>query len=229
MNAGNLIGIFIHPARTARALDEKPTWLLAVIVCLAVTALIGWMVFGISRVESIERMKEGRMAKFMPADAIQKMEEDAQNITTRQRIFGGVVMPVAMGLLLQILAYGAILHGIARAMGGQGSFSRTWALVAHCRLINPAAAGLVALPIILAKQSVFTVSLSLAALFPSLGPGSFIYGLLSIFSVFGIWFLVSIASGLEVIHKLPRNLAWVTAGIPWLAAGLFQAVQIAFF
>jgi len=113
-------------------------------------------------------------------------------------------------------------------MGGEGTFRGTFALVAHARLVT-ALAGLVALPIILARQSVFTVSLSLAALFPSLGPGNIAYGLLSILSIFGIWFLYVLATGLREVHRLPSNLAWISAGIPWLAAGLMQAVSMSMF
>jgi len=187
-----------------------------------VMAIITFIVYPIAGGERMDRQRESGSMARMTEEQYQQAREVAFKPVVR--LISSVIAPVIAVLVFQILLLGGLAHGAARLAGGKGSFRSMMALTAHGGLIHPALGSLLALPLILVKKSVAGVSLSLAALFPTLDPHGLPFGLLGVFSLTGIWFVIVFALGIQETHRLARGRAALAAAVPWFVVSVLGAI-----
>lgn len=221
----DVVEIFRDPAGLGADLAERPRWRTPCLIAALVAAVAGYVVTPIAMRESAERFADSRWAQNMPEEQLEQTVEQMKNPSMSAIMVQGVAGSVLAVLVGQILLFSAIAHGLARAMGGRGSFKSVMSLVSWSRLIYPVAGTVVALPMILARDTVFGISLSPAALFPEMDPMGVPFAVLSIFDLFGLWFLAAATLGLERVHAIPRVRAAIATGLPWLAGGLLGVLQ----
>lgn len=219
-----LVEVFRSPGKLGTALAERPQWRAPCLIAVLVAGIAGYLITPIASRESAEHFSDSRWAQNMTEEQREEAVERMKNPSTAVIMLQGVAGSALTVLVGQILLFSAVAHGLAKAMGGRGTFKAVMALVSHGRLIYPVLGTIVALPMMLARDTVFGITLSPAALFPDMDPTSVPFAILSIFDMFGIWFLVAVIVGLERIHAIPRGRAAICAGLPWLAGGLINVI-----
>jgi len=163
----------------------------------------------------------------MQLETEQVQEQLAQSGMTAEQM-AGMMKPfaVASGMLALLLGP-LVIAGLAMFWGnfvfaGRASFRHLLSVALYGEFLFVVGAVLL-LPMILAKGSLM-VSLSPAVLVADQGPQSFWYVALSKLSVFHIWELIVIGTGLSVIYDFPRNKGmWLAV----LSMGLLSILQVA--
>jgi hypothetical protein len=166
--------------------------------------------------------------RMVPEDQWQQQYEQAMNPAPVSRAVSAV--GAGFSTWIMVLVFGLVLGFFARMSGGQGTMKQAIGIVSWGALIPFTIASVVKLPLILATESVFRVSFSLAALIPGLEAGDKLFTVLSSFTdVFTVWGLVVLVIGFRRVFGMNIVAAQIAVVLPWLlCTGILTGVGLMF-
>jgi len=210
-----LVALIVKPGLLMEWVRERPQWLLAALVLLVVTGLFSALTIQISGPEQLELMRDTRFGQMMSDEEWETQYEENLNPTPTKRLTHALTSGV--GTLFIVFIYGVLYLLFSKLAGGQGSFKQILGVTFWATIIPFALGALVRLPLIFAKQSVFGVSIGLAALAPNLELTSALYQALVAFGDFFVWWgLVVTIIGFEKVNDFTRGKAATVVIMPWL-------------
>jgi hypothetical protein len=206
-----IVRVFVAPAELFDALRERPVWLDAVLVSIAVGLLIQFAI-------PEELFREAVMAG-LPADATPEQVEATENSLPVLRVFGWA-MTVAGPFLLFALIAGLLKLLYSVLLGGAATFKQLFSATAHAQIIN-AVGALIVLPLILATGDLRS-TLSLHLLVPGMEREGWLFGFLNGLNLFGMWTMIVL--GIAVSRIYPKVSATSAIGVLMGAYVLLKAV-----
>lgn len=169
-----LVGVFLSPAQVFDSLRERPSWVVPLLVYIAI-GLVATLLIPESL---IREMVESQMAER--GEMTQEQMDAAVKVAGAFRFAGPLLWPI-----VQALAISGIFFLVFNLFtGADARFVHYLAGTTHALLIQALGAA-VTTPLILVRQDLET-RLSLALLAPGLESG-FVYNLLNGIAIFGIW------------------------------------------
>ncbi len=211
---GRIADLFAKPARLMENVSARPAWWQPGLLIFLVMAVFTWIVTPIQGPEQLEVMRDSRLMSMMPEEAWQQQYDEALDPAPLKRAltslgsgFTGWVM---------VLVFGFILGFFARMGGGQGTFKQALGVVSWSSLLPFVAGVAIKLPLVMATESVMTVSVGLAALVPGLEPTSAVYQILNAYGDFFTWWgLAVLVIGFQGVFGMSRGAAAVAVLLPW--------------
>jgi hypothetical protein len=213
-------GVFIAPQPMFKALAERPKWVDALVVVLLFVALSAYLSAPFVAQDTLKMMKdnaklEERLGKERYAQTIKNLEAGGgSGALVRAVAFGPAVF--AAGLFLSAL----ILLILGRMVSSEGSYVQILAVLAHANFIDKILGAAVRTPLIMARQSVFQTSTSLALFFPKLDFSSTAYIFVSQVDFFQIWMFALVGYGLSAAFKIPVRKAMILSYSFWFLKSL---------
>ena len=226
--AGRLQGSFFSPTPTFKAIAEKPKWVDAFVVVLIFVAIAAYLTAPFASQDSLKAMKdnvklEEKMGKERFDKMIQGMEAGGTSAAQiRGAAFGSVLF--AVGLFLSAL----VILVMGRLVSTEGAFIPVVAVLVHANFIDKILGGAVRTGLVLARQSVFQTTTSLALLAPRLDFTSVPYILLSQIDFFQIWMFGLVGLGLASVFRISLKKGLVLSYSFWLLKTLVN-LGLAFF
>jgi hypothetical protein len=209
-SAGSMGLIFTSPGAAARNINENPTWVVPLIIVLAVTLL------ATAAVHDYQLAAQRAEVESVLRDSGRDQEQiDELFKTSPLRVaMASVLAAVFVGLFI-ILIPAAILNGISSVSGEKVGFRKMFSLMSHAGLIITLGS-LVRTPIMMVKQSA-DVRTSLAALTPSVSVGSPLGTFLNSLDIFSIWAVVAVCVGYSVLSGMSTKKSTIIVVLLWLA------------
>lgn len=199
--------VFGAPGRLFRRLRDRPAWMGALGLMIALTLLASVLV-------PDELVREAALAQ---AGGEADPEEIDRMMRTWMPVFrygGSLVGPVLQTVV--VAAFVVLIYNLA--LGGEASFRQAYAVTCHALLIA-AVGSLLTVPLIVASGDLET-ALSLHLLVPGLEEGSVLFNALRGMNVFGLWSGVVLGVGVSEIY--PSRSARGAAG---LLVGTYAAIK----
>jgi hypothetical protein len=194
---GRVWGTLFEPSRTFAWLDQKPLWLLPVIILIIIVVITSAVTRPYQIEEQIRLIEQNERLSPEQKEQYSELTRDRAN-QPFWKVFGYAV-PV-VGVFIYVLLLSAIWYfGGNIIMGGETSYKKVLSIYSHTTL-TAIPATIVKLPLMLAKGSV-RVHTSLAALLPSGSDESVLFKILAKFDIFNIWQHILLAIGLTIIYK----------------------------
>jgi len=204
-----LIGIFFSPAETFKAVDEKPSWIVPLILMIVGVIVLQYFIMDIALADRVKILE----ARGMDAAQI----EAAQNQSAgTAKIAAAIFGPIGV-LVTWLITAGVLIFVGNTIMGGEAKFKNVFAVVAWTYPVS-LLGGILKSFLIISKNTSIGVTTSLAALLPTPDIGatpSFLYRLLSKFDIFTIWQIVLWTTGLAVVYKFTTKKSGTLVGIVW--------------
>mgnify|MGYP001823813122 CR=1 FL=1 len=184
-----IVRVFVAPAELFDALRERPVWLDAMLISIAVGLLIQFAI-------PAELFREAVMAG-LPADATPEQVEATETSLPFLRMLGWA-MAVAGPFLLFALIAGLLKLLYSVLLGGAATFKQLFSATVHAQIIN-AVGALVVLPLILANGDLRS-TLSLHLLVPGIERDGWLFGFLNGLNLFGMWTMIVLGIGVSRIY-----------------------------
>lgn len=176
------------PGRLFDRLRERPAWIGALVLMIAVAVASTWIM-------PAEVLREAASAN-MPADASPDQVESAVGFARIAGYIGSVVgPPVAVAVVA-----GVLLFAFNVVLGGAARYVQLFSVTVHAMLIT-SLGGIVVLPLVVSSGDP-TTALALDLLVPGLEEG-FLYRFLHGLNVFGLWAAALLALAVSRIY--PRR------------------------
>jgi len=203
------INIFINPLKTFESLNRRPTWLIPMLIVLAVVAISVQITYTIQIDAQFEALKNNSNMSSEQLNTQMQWVED--NPVLHRVITSGAALffvTVVYYFILSLIFYfvGSVI------LGGDCTYKKVLSLWSWTALIGIAET-IVTVPLILAKGSI--VKLSPALLLSSDALDSTLYVLLSQFNFFTIWQLAVLAYGFALIYKFSQAKGFIAIGALW--------------
>jgi hypothetical protein len=203
------VNIFVNPQKTFIELDQRPTWLVPLIIMVLLTLIITYITFPIIIQSQLEMLRSN---PNISAEQLRAIEQQLGERIATQKYIGLaaqlIIIPVIFFLLAGIFYFvGSVI------LGGDSTYRRVLAVWTWSSLIGIVAA-IVRVPLVFIKQNV-RFSISPALLLPGDAVDSTLYTILSQFDFFLIWQLAVFAFGFGLIYKFSTTKAYVTVGVLW--------------
>lgn len=213
------INVFLNPRKTFLALDNRPTWLIPLILLILLSIFSTQMTFPMIMNAQLDRF---RTNPNIPAEQMKIIEDQIAQNMTQQRLFATIGQVVVMPIVFLLLA--AIFYFVGSiVLGGDTSYKKVLAVWSWSACISILAL-IIMTPLILFKGNM-NVTLSLALLLPSDSIDSTLYNVLKHFDFFTMWFLAVFAYGFALIYKFSLAKAYVAVGALW---GVWIAISTVF-
>lgn len=225
---GRLVAVLVSPLKTFRSLAERPTWGVALLVLVALTALVALL--------AAQRVDFEATVREAVAERGQEMTETEieSAVGTAERF--GVVAAVASSIVVQPLLYlcAAAAFWVGwRLLGAELDFKSTFAVFVHA-MMPWAVAALVSIPVLLTRESIGPEELERGSfLVADLGvlagedaPAA-LSTLLASVSLFSVWSIALLTLGYSAVTRRSRASAAglaVALWVLWLAARVGWAV-----
>lgn len=221
---GRLIAVLVSPSRTFESIAARPTWAVAMIVLVVLSAASGVLAW--QRVDA-EQMAQGTR-EAMIKQGQEPSAEQLERIAGFQRGFGlgcSVVIPPVAYLLSALVLMAAL-----KLAGGEIGFPASLAVTLH-GMMPWAVAALLTVPVVLAQQSIdfhllqagILLASSAAAFVPP-DTNPVLLAVLSSLDVFSFWTIALLTIGFAIVAKVSRGKAAATVIASWL---VWVAVKIA--
>jgi hypothetical protein len=211
---GRIADLFTKPSRLMENVGMRPAWWQPGLVVFLVMAAFTWIATPIQGPEQLELMRDSRLMSMMPEDQWQQQYDEALDPAPLKRALTSLGSGFTSWVM--VLLFGFILGFFARMGGGQGTFKQALGVVSWGALMPFGAGVLVKLPLVLATESVMTVSVGLAALAPGLEPTSALYQILNAYGDFFTWWgLFVLVVGFQKVFGMGRGAAAVAVLLPW--------------
>lgn len=200
---GRLVGVFLFPVRTFRAIAARPAWLMPLLLWTALSFLVGELV--VTRSDWRTMMREGaekRGQKLTDAQ-LDEMAERARKFGWIGEVFA-VLAPVVIAA-----ATAGVLWAACQAFGLEIRFKQSFGITVHAFL-----------PHVLASIALFGILWGRATIDPkvmddvlptSLGPlvsrtsAPVVHSLLSSIDLLSFWTMALLVIGLSEATKSPRR------------------------
>lgn len=201
------------PAAAFEKLRERPTWAVALVVLLLIGAGVSWV--AVQKIDP-DAQREVLRDTLEERQGLRGEELDRQvdRVMSINRRFAPLT-PV-FGLVISLGAY-ALMAGVFlvafRLAGGEVGFVQSFATTLH-GVVPLGVGGLIALPIVLAQESVDPERLqrgsllasNLAVLAPEDAPGTLV-ALLASFDLFTLWAVILLVIGYSVVARVSKGAA----------------------
>lgn len=209
--------VFIAPGRLFDALRERPRWIGAFLLVLALAILVAALI----PADVFTAYVRHRMTVARPDAAAQDVERGMQ--VARITRYVGPVVGTAIGVFL-ISAVMFLIFELG--MGGQAGFRPVLASTSHVLLI-PALGNLVTLPIIISTGDL-QASLSLDLLLPGLDHATYAFRFLHGISLFGLWAAVVLGVAMSRVYsrRSAGGAVAITAGAYVVFKALFALFRM---
>lgn len=221
---GRLIGVLVSPGKTFRSIAEMPTWLVPFLVLMALSLMVGWFLFSRVDPEEMVRYQLGKFADQMPAEDVDKMIHDAENMTTGKRL-----LQTAIGLPVAALSYAALAAVFLVAfklLGSEMTFKQS--LSTYLYGTTPlAVAALINLPLILIRDTISPeemmgggVLVASPSILASEETSAVIRSLLGSLNFFTLWTLALLILGYRTVARVSTAAASgavITLWLLWVA------------
>lgn len=215
---GKLINIFANPRKTIEELNQRPTWLVPLIISILITVAATQIAFPIIMSGQLEALRNN---PNIPAEQMAAIESQFAQGAATQRII--TVVTQVIGTPIFFLALAGIFYLMGTViLGGDSSYKRVFSVLVWANLILVISA-LVNTALIMAKGST-QVSLSLSLLLSSDAIGTKLHTFLSKFDFFVVWFLAVFALGFGYIYKFSTGKAYAAVGVLW---AIWIAISVA--
>jgi hypothetical protein len=213
---GRLLGALVAPAKTFRAIAERPTWLLPFLVVCLTPVLPGLLAGPKIDWEGVVRSQLERADVDVPREQMEQAVGMWEKLGPILTYVGPLMIAVS------ILLFTVVFWGAFTLAGGQPGFKRSLAVVSHA-MLPVAVAALLSIPVVLSMDTIGAQQLesgsylqsSLAAFAPE-DAGPVLLALLSKIDVFTIWTVVLLAIGFRYAAGVPQRTAALTAGLLWV-------------
>jgi hypothetical protein len=210
-----LVALIVKPGLLMEWVKARPLWLVAGLILLLLSALFAALTLHISGPEQMEMMRDSRFGQMMSEEEWQADYEEVLDPTPTKRLTHALTGGI--GTWIIVFIYGLLFLLFGKLAGGQASFKQVLGVTYWAMIIPFALGALLRLPLIFAKQSVFGVSIGLAALAPNLEVTSALFQALVAFGDFFVWWgLVVVIIGYQKVNDFPRGKAAVVVIMPWL-------------
>lgn len=190
------IGIYFSPTETFKSIDQKPDWILPLLVTAILTIGFVLIIAPYTQDAAIEAM----MDRGMTEDQAYEMLESP---------FMKYINPILGGVGVFIVSFiiaGAFYLVFSFILGGESTYKKVLSVYAYTGFAVGFVTILVKLPLMIAKGS-YKVQTSLAAFLPIDMEEKFLYKLFAHFDVFIIWELILFTIGFGLIYKFSRGKA----------------------
>lgn len=228
MNLFNrLIGVFLKPQHTFKALSERPVWIDALVIIL-----ISWTIFSyfaapyslqddIMILESSVKLRE-RVGENQYDQDLEKMKN-----LTRLEIIRKKVIPVPFTLLIGFLISSLVLLGMGRLASTEGNYIQILSAYLHANFINSILGNSVRLFLTFSQKSVLQLTTSLAIFFPNMEITSPAFIILSKFDFFQLWLYGVFGYGLSSIMKISvKKALFISYGFWFLKSLLYVLISL---
>ncbi len=204
-------GVLLEPGKTFSSLNRKPTWLLPVIVLIAMVMISGVLVSDFRMEEARDKIDQNPRLSAQEKERIfdRMAEQQAKPI---MKLISYVIGPIVAIFVIVLLVSGILYFGGTVLLGGEASFKKV--LSVYCWSSLVAIPGFILkTPLMLLKKST-QIHTSLAALMPSGGDQNLLFKILTHTDIFIIWEISLISIGLAVIYKFStRKAAGLVVGL----------------
>ncbi len=210
--------IFSAPGEAMAAVRDNPRWTLAALALILVMTAFGAATLHITGPENVDMMRDTRFGRMLDDEQIAEQYARYDDISGTDRLLHG--LQTGFGVFVGVFISGLVYLLFCKLAGGTGSFAQTMGAVYWSSLIGVGLGSLVKWPLVLAKQSAFSVSTGLGLLAPDAAPTSATYQLLGFFDFFVIWSLVVLVIGFQHVHGFDRNKSATVTVMSWLLMNL---------
>lgn len=212
-----LVSIFYEPTKVFRAIKEKPTWIVPLIVFLVVMTGATYFMMPAAQKSQMERIEQSDVYTAEQKAEIRTQMEASQGFA----MIGVISSPVVWTIFL-FIAVGILMLMGNVIFGGKGRFAQVFAMVI-LSFMTWVVASIIKTPLIVAKDSV-DVRTSLAILLPGETNSGPLYTLLNTFTdVFVIWQIILLIIGVKVIYDFATQKAAMTVIIPTIVLAAISA------
>jgi len=219
-----LADLFRAPARLMERVGRAPRWWAPGLMIFLVMIGFTWVTMPVSAPEQLEIMRDSKLMQMMPEEEFQRQYEEALDVPPVKRTLQAV--GAGFTTWIMVLVFGFILGFFARMSGGQVKFKQALGIVSWAAVPVFAVASVVKLPLIMQTESMYRVSLGLAALAPGDDPTSVLHQVLMTYGDFFTWWgLVLLVVGFERVFRMGRGSAVLSVILPW---ALLSAIPLGF-
>ncbi|NCQ33763.1 hypothetical protein GW813_01540 [bacterium] len=212
-----LMDLVAFPSRLMDHVGEAPRFLIPGLLVVVITGVFTYATLPISGPEQMEVMRDSKISQLIPEDAWQQQYDQAMSPTPVKRAVQGVFSGLAAWA--SIIIFGLILGFFVRMGGGQGTMKQALGVVSWASLIPFGLGVLIKLPLVMMTESVFSVTIGLAAFAPGDDPTSPLHQILQSYGDFFTWWgLVILVIGFSRVFKLSTRSAAVSVLLPWALA-----------
>jgi len=209
------LGVFISPAATFEDIARKPTVIAPLLVVLGVFAGSAYLLAPVQGPEIAEAMASSPLMQHVPEAQRAEIIDKMSHPTTGDRIKGAVQGAAVIGIAIAFFAL--LLWGSGHLCGGDPTYKGVVSVLAFASLVSHAAGFIVRTPLMIAKGTVFGVTLSPAILIPDADWKSTSYLFLHIFfDVFSVWGAIVGGIGFAKVSRLSSTTGIAVVGVLYL-------------
>jgi hypothetical protein len=226
---GRLLGALISPARTFRAIAERPTWVWPLLLLTVVATAMIFLAYQKVDPAAIAQQQIAQVEKSSGQAATDQQVAMFEKLSTFMVWIGslGALFGTPIFYLLGALVLWALLRFTA---GSEISFGQSFSTLLH-GMLPSAVAGLLTLLVILGRreitfdevQHLSLLKSNLAAFAPE-GTGPAALALLGSVDFFSLWSIVLLILGYRTVARVRTGLAAAVVLVPWL---LLVAIKVA--
>jgi Yip1 domain len=231
--ASRIAGIFFEPARTFEDIARRPTFVIPMVLLIAVV-----LVFMALFAQHVGWERSIRHQWEINPRAAQMSPEQRENAIQMQIKFSGVAAyaGVILGIPIVDLIWAALLFGIVKGiMGAAVKYKQVFSVLAWSGVVGLISSALTILVMFMKNPDDFNLQNPLVfnpgALMDPLTSSKFVYSLASSLDLFTIWMLVLIGIGLKAASgkHLSTGGAMTAVFAPWVIWTLGKAALAAAF
>jgi hypothetical protein len=218
-----VVGVLFSPTRTFEVIRERPTWLVAVVVLVAVSMISGYFVVQKLDIEDVVRSSIGNSSRQLSEDQLEQAIAIQEKVIPVISIAGPVVFLPAACLLTALLFW-----VLLKMLGGEFSYKASFAATVH-GLVPTGILALLGLPVVLSRSELGyeevrsgSILASNLAVFASEETSNAMRTLLASFDVFSIWSVVLLTIGFGVVARVSRAKATAAVIGLWVVFILFK-------
>jgi len=195
------IGVYFSPAETFKSLDEKPDWVVPLLLSAIIVALTTVFTFMIPEVidSQIEALMDMRDMSFEKAEKAMQIAKYFAPIQT-----------FIVVLILGFIFAGGLYMISSFFLGGESTYKKVLSVYSYTALAVTLVAVLVRIPLMFIKKSA-EIQTSLAAFLSPELKGDFIYRLFAQLDIFLIWQVILWTIGLGIIYRFSRGKAAIAS------------------
>jgi hypothetical protein len=222
-----LLGIFLNPKLTLKAISERPVWIDALIILLIAWALFNYITAPYLQKDTLPLLENSvKLKERLGEDGFNRMIERAKNPSTTSVLISNFLTKPGL-LLVGILFSSLVILVMSRFFSTEGNYKQVFSAILHANFIDKILGNALRLVLILTRKSFMQTTTSLALFFPKLEVTSSAFIILSQVDFFQLWLFGVLGYGLAAIFKIELKKAlilsysfWALKSLLYIAYGL---------
>ena len=217
-----LLGIFLNPKLTLKAISDRPVWIDALIILLIAWALFNYISAPHLQKDTLQLLESStKLQERMGEEAFNRMIERTKNPSTISVLISNFLTKPAF-LLVGILFSSLIILVMSRLFSTEGNYKQVFSAILHANFIDKILGSALRLALILTRKSFMQTTTSLALFFPKLEVTSSAFIILSQVDFFQLWLFGVLGYGLAAIFKIELKKALILSYSFWVLKGLLN-------